>query len=183
MIQIRRARPDDAAAIGAVHVAAWRDTYAGVLPDSYLAALSSPRLAAGYRRNILARERGDAAFVACLPAGGEVVGFGTAGRARRPNMAEGEIETLYLLPDWRDQGIGRRLMRAAAAHLGAVGCRSAMLWVLSANNAGWFYRHLGGRLTCRETIRVGGQPVEQSAVLWDPLSLLLEATAQPRAQG
>lgn len=182
MIQIRRARPDDAAAIGAVHVASWRDAYAGILPDAYLAALSGTRVAAGYHRSLLTRERGEAAFVACAPAGGDVVGFGTAARARRPGMAEGEIETLYLLPDWRDQGIGRRLMRAAAAHLGAVGCRSVMLWVLSANNAGWFYRRLGGRLTCRETIRVGGQPVEQSAVLWDPLSLLLEATASPRAE-
>ncbi|WP_376090825.1 GNAT family N-acetyltransferase [Roseomonas sp. CCTCC AB2023176] len=181
MIQIRRARPDDAAAMGAVHVASWRDTYAGILPDAYLTTLSAARIAAAYRRSMIERARGDASFVACLPAGGEVVGFGTTGRARRPGMGEGEIETLYLLPDWRDQGIGRRLMRAAAAHLGAVGFHSVFLWVLSANNAGWFYRRLGGRLVARETIRVAGQAVEQSAVIWDPVALLLEATAQPRA--
>ena len=33
MICVRRARPGDAAAIGAVHVATWRNVYAGVLPD------------------------------------------------------------------------------------------------------------------------------------------------------
>jgi GNAT superfamily N-acetyltransferase len=179
VIQIRRARPDDAAAIGAVHVAAWQDSYPGILSAGYLAQLSAPRLAAGYLRTMLTRAGGDAIFVACT-LNGEVVGFASAGRARRSGLAEGEVETLYLLPDWRDQGIGRRLMRAAAAHLSAIGCHSAMLWVLSDNNAGWFYRRLGGRPVAREGIRVGGRNVEQTAVVWDPITLLLDATATQR---
>ena len=48
MIGIRRARPSDAIAIGAVHVAAWRSTYPGILPDRFLARLSVPRQAAHY---------------------------------------------------------------------------------------------------------------------------------------
>ena len=32
MISVRRARPSDAISIGAVHVAAWRSTYPGILP-------------------------------------------------------------------------------------------------------------------------------------------------------
>jgi NAD(P)-dependent dehydrogenase (short-subunit alcohol dehydrogenase family) len=46
MIAIRRARPADAAAIGAVHVATWRSAYAGVLPDDYLASRGGPGLLA-----------------------------------------------------------------------------------------------------------------------------------------
>ena len=41
MISIRRPRPSDAQAIGAIHAAVWRSTYAGILPDAYLAGLSS----------------------------------------------------------------------------------------------------------------------------------------------
>ena len=48
MISIRRARTADAVAIGAVHVAAWRSTYPGILPDRFLARLSVPRQAAHY---------------------------------------------------------------------------------------------------------------------------------------
>ena len=48
MISIRRARPSDAISIGAVHVAAWRSTYPGILPDGFLARLSVPRQAAHY---------------------------------------------------------------------------------------------------------------------------------------
>ena len=64
MIAIRRARPMDAAAIGAVHVATWRSTYAGVLPDAYLASLSSVRHAAGYEQAITDRRDCHAVFVA-----------------------------------------------------------------------------------------------------------------------
>ena len=50
MMSVRRARPADAAAIGAIHVSTWRNAYAGVLPDDYLAGLSPVRHAVGYRR-------------------------------------------------------------------------------------------------------------------------------------
>ena len=187
MICVRRARPGDAAAIGAVHVAAWQTTYPGILPADYLAKLSVPRYGAFYQRAIADRQDGHAVFVAVagdLAAAEErrVIGFASGGRARRAGLAEGEVETLYLLDDWRDCGAGRRLMRAMGAHLRAVGCRSAMLWVLEENPARWFYQRLGGRPVARETIRVAGQAVEQMAFVWDPIESLLQATA-PAQEG
>jgi GNAT superfamily N-acetyltransferase len=192
MICIRRARPDDAVAIGAVHVATWRSTYAGILPDRYLSGLCCMRLAACYEQAIIDRVGGHAVFVACasgpdVPAdhageGPVVIGFASGGRARRPGIAQGEVETLYLLDDYRDRGVGRRLMRAMAAHLAAVGCRSAMLWVLRDNPSRWFYGRLGGRPAAREEIRFAGQGLEQMAYVWDPIDTLLAATA-PAKEG
>lgn len=187
MINVRRARPDDAPGIAAVHVAAWRSAYAGILDDAYLAKLSEPRLAAFYHRAILDRGGGHAVFVAT--AGGAdqpddatgaeatIVGFASGGRARRAGLAEGEVETLYVLDDFRERSVGRRLMRAMGAHLRAIGCGSAVVWVLSDNPSGWFYRHLGGKPAMTEDIRVAGRPVQQSAYLWDPIDVLLSATA------
>jgi len=187
MICVRRARPDDAPGIAAVHVAAWRSAYAGILDESYLAGLSESRLAAFYARAIFDRQRGHAVFVAT--AGGTdqpgdqpgpdaaIVGFASGGKARRRGLAEGEVETLYVLDDFRERGVGRRLMRAMGAHLRAVGCNSALVWVLADNPARYFYRHLGGRIAMNEAIRVAGKPVGQTAVLWDPIDVLLSATA------
>lgn len=195
MICVRRARPADAAAIGAVHVATWRSAYAGVLPPDYLAGLSALRHAAGYERAIAERRGGHATFVAVATGddapvgredreGGAVVGFASGGRARRalPGQRDplGEIETIYLLDDFRDRGVGRRMLRAMAAHLSAVGCRSAMLWVLEANQTRWFYRHLGGRPVATERIRFAGQTMDQVAFVWDPIDALLAATAPAR---
>ncbi|MDI3308483.1 MAG: GNAT family N-acetyltransferase [Acetobacteraceae bacterium] len=192
MICVRRAKPADAAAIGIVHVASWRSAYAGVLPANYLASLSELGHAAGYEQAIIDRRHGHAVFVAVASGadappghqgeGGVVIGFASGGRARRPGLAEGEVETLYLLDDYRDRGIGRRLMRAMAAHLAAVGCRSAMLWVLRDNPTRWFYRHLGGQPAAWEVIRFAGQTMEQIAFVWDPIDVLLAATA-PTTEG
>ena len=188
MICVRRARPDDAPGIAAVHVAAWRSAYAGILDPAYLAHLSETRLADFYHRAILDRGAGHAVFVATAAGRDQpddsqedevatIVGFASGGRARRQGLAEGEVETLYVLDDFRERGVGRRLMRAMAAHLRVVGCGSAVVWVLSDNPANWFYRHLGGKPAMAEEIRVAGRPVRQSAYVWAPIDSLLSATA------
>ncbi len=188
MIRIRRALPLDAPGMGLVHVSSWRSTYAGVLPDAHLLGLSALREAASYERGISAREPGHAAFVAVVdavdapplarvPPGGLVVGFCTGGRARRPQLAEGEIETLYVHDDWRDHGIGSRLLRAQAAFLRGMHCDSAMAWVLADNPARWFYERLGARIAAQESIMVAGRAVVQQAMVWERVDSLLDATA------
>jgi ribosomal protein S18 acetylase RimI-like enzyme len=196
MITVRRARPADAIAIGRVHVAAWRSTYPGILPDTYLARLSVSRQAAYYDAAI----RGTTGVFVATASGADlgagsgldagpasvqrIIGFSTAGRARPANdlggrpLGEGEIETLYVLDDWREQGVGRRLMQAAAAHLAEAGCRSVFLWVLRDNPSRWFYQRLGGKPAAEAAIRFAGRDVPQTAFVWDPIERLLAASPQ-----
>jgi GNAT superfamily N-acetyltransferase len=169
MIEIRRATPADAPAIGAVHVAAWRSAYPGILPDSYLAGLSAPRQAGLYAAAI---RSGVGVNVATQ--GTRIVGFTTATRARR-QVAEGEVETLYVLDDARDQGVGRRLLGASAAFLSLLGCRSAFAWVLRDNPSRWFYARLGARLTAEETVAFAGVPIVQCAYVWPDIATLTDA--------
>jgi ribosomal protein S18 acetylase RimI-like enzyme len=181
MVTIRRARPGDADAMARVHLAAWRSTYAGILPEPYLASLSAERESLDYERGILERRGGHAGFVAMADgqeAGGSgVVGFITGGRSRRPGIADGEVETLYLLDDFRDRGVGRRLMRAMASHLASLGAESAFAWVLLENPSRWFYERLGARLAAREEFTFAGQKTTQLAYAWQPINTLLTATA------
>lgn len=187
MISIRRARSADAIAIGAVHVAAWRSAYPGILPDDFLARLSVPRQAAHYDGAIrsgapvfVATVTGSEALAGTTP---RVVGFATAGRGRMAHicgqrLAEGEIETLYVLDDFRDRGVGRRLIRATAAQLAEGGCRSAFVWVLRDNPSRWFYLRLGGRAVAEAHVQVAGRSLIQTAFVWDPIERLLEASPQ-----
>jgi ribosomal protein S18 acetylase RimI-like enzyme len=186
VITVRRGRPADGPAIGAVHVAAWRSAYAGILPDGYLARLSTSRQAAYYDSAIRSGvgvhvAAASGADLAPGGAGPRVIGFATGGPARDSRwttpVAEGEIETLYVLDDWRERGVGRRLMRAAAAHLASAGCRSAFVWVLRANPNRWFYERLGGKAAAESTVRVGGTALVQIAYLWSPIERLVEATS------
>lgn len=181
MVTIRRARPGDAPALGQVHVACWRSAYAGVLPDNYLNALSPAREALGYEHAIAEGRGGHAVFVAVADSqevpGGGVVGFITGGLSRRPSIAEGEVETLYLHDDFHERGIGRRLMRAMASHLASLGAQSAFVWVLESNPSRWFYERLGAKLVAREEILFAGQRTPQIAYAWDSIHTLLTATA------
>jgi GNAT superfamily N-acetyltransferase len=171
VISVRRAELADAGAIGAVHVAAWRSTYPGILPDAYLARLSPTRLALQYRAAI-----GSGATVIVATAGGagpRIVGFTTAGPARTKGLGDGEVETLYVLDDFREQGVGRRMLRAAAAQLAAHGCGSAFVWVLRDNPSRWFYRHLGGTAAAEGQTRFAGVALNQVAYTWNPIDTLL----------
>lgn len=187
MIAIRRARPSDAPAIGAVHVAAWRSTYPGILPDEFLTRLSVTRQAAHYDNAIRGGVGVHVATASGLdvpgsstaaPATPRVIGFVTDDRARTSGLADGEIETRYVLDDFRERGLGRRLMRAAASHLISVGCRSCFVWVLRDNPSRWFYERLGGRAVAEAPVRVGGVGLVQTAFVWDPIEKLLQASPQ-----
>jgi hypothetical protein len=187
VISVRRARPADAIAIGAVHVAAWRSAYPGILPDAFLSNMSVTRQAAHYDSTIrssaqvfVATASGPDVPMGCGP---RIVGFATAGRGRASEFAgrrlgEGEVETLYVLDDWRERGIGRRLMRASAMALADGGCRSLYVWVLRDNPSRWFYQRLGGKTVAESTVHVGGQDLVQTAFVWDPIDRLLGAAQQ-----
>jgi ribosomal protein S18 acetylase RimI-like enzyme len=178
MISVRRARPSDAPGIGAVHVSSWRSAYAGVLPDAYLANLSVARQTAYYDRAI---RIGLGVHVAVQanpeqPITAHVVGFSTARRIRGGAVAEGEVETLYVLDDWKEYGLGRMLLRASGQHLAAMGCKSAFAWVLRDNPSSFFYEHLGGKRVATSTTRVGGSDLPQIAFAWDPIDKLINET-------
>jgi hypothetical protein len=185
VIVVRRARLADAAQIGAVHVAAWRSTYPGILPDTYLAGLSAQRQAACYEAAIrqalgvhVASASGEDAGPDRGPA--RVIGFVTDGPARAggAGLGEGEIETIYLLDDYRERGLGRRLMRAAATHLAMAGCRSAFVWVLRDNPNRWFYERLGGKPAAESLVEVGGTPLVQLAYIWPDIEQLRQESSQ-----
>jgi GNAT superfamily N-acetyltransferase len=171
MITVRRARLTDSAAIGAVHVAAWRSAYPGLLPEAYLAGLSATRQARYYQSAIAA---GRTVLVAAPDSGKpRIVGFATGGLARGAALGDGEIETLYVLDDFRDTGLGRRLIRATATRLASNGCRSAYLWVLRENPSRYFYQHLGGQPVAQGQTRLAGVILPQIAYSWDPIDRLL----------
>ena len=93
---------------------------------------------------------------------------------RQGTLAQSEIETLYVGEDWREQGIGRRLMQQAGQSLADQGARSVFLWVLSANPSQWFYQRLRGRRAAEGSTRVAGITIPKTAYVWDPIALLTE---------
>ncbi len=162
---LRPAARGDAAAIGRVYVETWRTTYAGVLPDKVLIGMSAERQAQSWSRQIVAREL---VRVAAASSAG-VVGFGSAGPVRGGDAGQGEIYTLYVLPDFQGVGIGRRLLAELFEGLRAGGYSSALLWVLAANPSRFFYEAVGGQRSAERVERLWGTDLPEIGYVWPDL--------------
>jgi ribosomal protein S18 acetylase RimI-like enzyme len=154
-------------------VHAWRDTYAGVLPQRYLVGLSADLTAQRWRIRLSRGDPGSTTFVAADPEHG-IVAYGNCGpkRTALPSGIDGEFYELYVDPAAQGRRIGRMLMSEMAAHLVARRMRSACVWVLRDNPARWFYPHLGARMVAEGSIRYAGAQLCQVAYAWPDVGSL-----------
>jgi ribosomal protein S18 acetylase RimI-like enzyme len=136
--------------------------------------LSAPRREFGWRMAIL-REPRD--VLVAVDAEGVILGFGSCGPSRSERHFPGEVFTLYVAPDAQNRGIGRRLLIALFRRLAASGLDAAIIWVLRANPARFFYERLGGRIVSHKPIPVGGSRVAALAYGWPDLSAYLAAVS------
>jgi len=181
MALIRAAEPDDARAIAAVHVASWRATYHGLLPDDFLAGLALAPREAQWARALAAPPDERGVWVATDDTGA-VLGFASGGPERGGDAAyPGELYALYLLPEAQGRGRGRRLFGAVAADLARRGFPALLLWVLDGNPACRFYAHLGGYPLRSQPFTIGGVTRTELAYGWTDLGPLLTPTSDPAA--
>lgn len=164
--EVRPARESDASAIGAVYVDTWRTTYAGIVPDKVLLQMSAPIQAERWRRE-LARD-GQIVFVAADERG-RVLGFTSGGPARKGARVDGEIYTLYVDPDAQGGGVGRALVTEVFRAFAGFGWQTAVIWVLQANPARFFYEALGGARVGERVERLWGVDLAETGYVWSDL--------------
>lgn len=173
---IRLATPADAPAIARVHVIAWQQTYAGILPAAFLDQLSVEEDARRWRQLMETSERGIFLYVAAAEPGAPIVGFAAGGPNRGHNRRYGgELQALYLLRSSHRRGIGTALLRAVAGELAERQMPSMLAWVLSKNRpARQFYRARGGRSAGRRRLEIAGLPLDAIGYGWRETSGLLK---------
>jgi len=163
-IDIRRAEPDDAAAIADVHARSWQGAYGGIIPFRALTAMIGRRGPAWWT-NAIRR----AASVLVVEIGGEVVGYATLGRNRARELPQqGEIYELYIKPEYQGVGLGTRLFAAARDKLSAHGLSGLVVWALEDNiNATHFYEGAGGRDIAEGVEVFDARALRKIAFIWD----------------
>jgi len=185
MWSIRAAGVADAQAIAQVDVETWRTTYPGMLPDDLLTSLDQRRRARQWARFVTQRP-GDTLLAVDEPLGDErdhVLGFGSCGVQRETVLPyAGEIFTLYVAPDFQGQGIGRHLLLALFQRLIRGGLSTAMLWVLAANPARYFYERAGGRRIADRELDMGSFGVSAVAYGWSDLADTVRRSARARSR-
>jgi ribosomal protein S18 acetylase RimI-like enzyme len=163
VISIRRAKSEDAAALSAVFDAAWREAYQGIIPALALERMMARR---GPRWWLSTIGRGRPLVV--LDIGETIAGYVSYGRCRDRSLpADGEVDELYLAPEYQGLGFGTRMFKAVRNDLSDREIKRVVVWALSDNErACAFYQRLGGKLIAETTERIGGAQLSKVAYLF-----------------
>lgn len=170
MVSIRPATGMDASAIAHVHVESWRTTYAGIVPDAYLAGLDEI-----LRARLWQEWLAGSALVLVAEKDGHVVGFAHGGSNREAlEDCDAELYSVYLLREAQRHGVGSALLRTIASALFERGFRSMAVWVLERNPARSFYEKMGAHLAASKVIEIGGVRLMEVAYVWPDLAALVQ---------
>jgi ribosomal protein S18 acetylase RimI-like enzyme len=169
-VLIRRARPGDAASIAGVRIDAWRASYRGLVPDSYLDHLQ-PEQSVKLWEQVLGASS-DAACTFVAETGGEIIGFASGMTLADARFGcDAELTAICVLPDEQRRGLGKRLLANVAATLISAGATGLMAWVLSKNEgAGEFFEALGAERLYEQTFTWDdGSELDETGFVWRKL--------------
>ncbi|MGC2421047.1 MAG: N-acetyltransferase family protein [Candidatus Acidiferrales bacterium] len=174
-VHIREATPADAAGIARLHAESWQSAYRGVLSDDYLEKHAlRERIAAWQER--FSKNFQTPMFVLIAELAGETTGFACVFPEEDPVYGS-FLDNLHVVPRLTGQGIGKKLLSAAAQRLVTNGSRAGLyLWVIEQNQrARRFYEKAGAEVVGTNPISMpDGQRISAARCYWPrPESLLI----------
>lgn len=171
-LNIREAKPEDAAQIAEVHIRSWRQAYKGVVHQSYLDnGLNVNEHTKRWREGLNKNRKGT--FLAFN--GAVLAGFVTVGPSRNRKCSDyGELYAIYLDPDYFGKGIGKTLFQSALEYAVAQGLKKMFVNVLTDNKMGRnFYERMGAVPieNSEEELTIDGQLYLEMKYEWRKLKL------------
>lgn len=176
-MRMRNATIEDAAAIAAVHLASWKTTYPGIIPQEYIDGLTLENWIARWQGMLDEKSLSEKRMsVLVAEDDNGVFGFAAGGAVIHPVEGyDGELGAIYLLASHQGKGTGAALMRRVARDLRQRGLGNMAVWVLRGNPACAFYQRLGGVQVAEQTIEIGGKPLPEIAYGWPEIGVLCRA--------
>jgi ribosomal protein S18 acetylase RimI-like enzyme len=170
-VKLRKAEPEDAAALGHIQVTSWRSAFRGIASDNYLDHMVSEESQANDWNEILAKRE---AVVIIAEVENASVGYAWAQANDDKSIGwDSELISMHILPEHKRQKIGRKLFAAAATELKAQGCKNIYLWVLEENYpARKFYETFGGQPAGKQIIQLGDRELTEVAYGWKNINQL-----------
>jgi GNAT superfamily N-acetyltransferase len=175
-IRIRAAVPGEGARLARVGRTAYPDAFHGLVPEQCFKPLPEEESAANWERALREASRdGDPIVLVAEDEGGPLVGFAVAVHRPDEPIYRAEVTNMLVETAYQRQGIGRRLVQAAARRLAESGVRSLLIRCLTINPNRPFYERLGGKPLRVEPYDWEGFACEEVVYGWEDTTPLLEA--------
>jgi L-amino acid N-acyltransferase YncA len=178
--RIRPSTLADAAALGRVHARAWRESYAGIVPESVLATAGSVEMRTAKMRAALASSTPMHGRFLVETDNGRVAGFGDCGPPLEVgDYAPAEIYRLYLLHEAQGRGLGPRLFLAMLKFLAEKGFTSAAGKIFNTNRKSRrFFEHCGGQKVGEMDVELGGMKFPTTIYLYPELKKFIAGSVE-----
>ncbi|MFV0132780.1 GNAT family N-acetyltransferase [Streptomyces sp. HMX87] len=150
--------------VSAIRIRGWQHAYRGLLPQSYLDALSVAE-DAERRRDFFTRAPAEVVNLVAEDDGGDLVGWACHGPYRdgEAHTADAELYAIYVDAGRLGGGVGRALLGESLRRCAAAGYPRMLLWVVEGNaRARRFYERAGFRADgAEEPFEVDGVAVPE----------------------
>ncbi len=172
-VVIRTAQLSDAEAMGRINVDSWRATYAGLIDQAVLDAMTYEAYAGKWKRHLERLDPNRFMFVA--ETDGAVIGYSTGGANRDAALGfDAELYALYLRSEFHGTGIGKALFISGLRFLLERGFHSISLYVLAANTIGRrFYDRYDPDVQLKATTSIEGNEYCDMCYGWHSIESML----------
>ena len=171
-VQIRAAKDGDAPGIAAVHVKAWQEAYAGLLPQEYLDKLPmDQKRRESWWHQVIQDPKNHVLHVVEAESG--IAGFAAFNAGRDKGQEHlAEVSAIYLLEKYKGKGIGFALLSSGFRQMIPRGFRKGYCWVLEHNPTIHFYERSGASFTGRtKEAEIAGRKFNELAYHWPTLRI------------
>lgn len=157
---VRNVKKEDLRAVAEIAINGWKTAYSGIIDNEYLENLS---IEENYQKRL--NDYTENGFVVA-ELNNEIVGFC---RYTLENLfskeyteIDGEISAIYVKPELKRNGIGRKLFEYVFNEFKKNGNKKIILWCLKENYPSRaFYEKMGGILCGESTITRGGKEYKE----------------------
>ncbi len=169
----REATKADATSVASLHTESWRNSYRGILPDSYLDGPIVRDRQDVWKHRLSSPSKQRQLVVLAMNREAPI-GFVCVLLDEEPERGAC-LDNLHVASRYQGQGIGRHLLAKGAQWVTKVQPGWPMhLWVFEDNQvARRFYDSLDGTIVDREFKRIGGVDVPSLCYVWNDLDALV----------
>ena len=173
MIQVRKARPEDAGQIVEVHTGTWRHSFRGYVSNALLDSMVVNEAGIQWWREVISDANPNRCVLVTVKEE-KIIAFVSGGTDMdRMRGYDSEIKAIYVQPEAQRSGVGKLLMRAFSEFVISRNARSMIIWTIAEGPTAGFYLALGGELLpIRDYLERGAEKIATAAYAWRDLAKL-----------